>query len=299
MTKYLRFFIAIVSMSAFVACSNDDDFTPPNYVTFGDVTVLSDEMTVSVEEQASETIELPVYTSTEAGSARTFDVVVDESSTLDPSAYSIPETVTVPANSNEAMVTVEITGSGINNEGDVLVLRLQEEPNLFVGDPLTINLIKVCPYDASPWIGTYDVEEAFTGGSNEGLSLAAAFGEAYQVELVENPGDATNGSLIMNNSEGFNMFFEDGTVMTFGACAGTIMLSNGNIADFADLTITDSSYDETSQTITVEGELGTYGPYQFVLTRQTDAGEGTDGEGTDGEGTDGEGTDGDTDTSGE
>ena len=292
MTKYLRFFIAILSVSVLVACSNDDDFAPPNYVTFGDVTYLSDEMTVSVNEDAAEEIELPVYTSTESGSARTFDIVVDTSSTLDPSAYTIPESVTVPANSNEAVVNVEVTGSGINNEGDVLVLRLQDKSDLYVGEPLTINLVKVCPYDASSWIGTYDVSEGFTGGDNAGLSLAAAFGENYQVELIENPADATGGSLTLNNSDEFNMFFADETVLTFGACAGDVMLSTSNIADFADLTITESSYNEETGTITVEGELGAYGPYQFVFTKQDDTGEGTDG--TDGESDTTEDGDGDT-----
>lgn len=290
MKTYLILFIAAISTTLFVGCSSDDDFNPPNYVTFADVTANSDELYVSVDSEGSETVDLTVFAGNQTGSARTFDVIVDESSTLDPSAYTIPETVTIPANSNEATISVELTGSGIDNEGDILVLQLENE-NGYVGDPLTINVLKVCPFDASGWVGTYDVSEVFTDGDNEGLSLAAAFEESYQVELLENPDD--NSSVVVTNSEGFDQYFEEGTVLTFGACAGNIRLSNRDIAaGFGTLTITDSSYDETAGTITATGTLGNYGEYQFVLTRQ-ESGDGTDGEETDGDDADGDNTDGD------
>lgn len=271
MKKYLIIFIAVVTTSFFVGCDSDDDFTPPNYVTFGDVTDLSNKLNISVIQDETAVLDLPVFSTRETSSERIFNVVVDEASTLDPSAYTIPETVTVPGSTNEGVINVEINGAGIANEGDVLVLRLEGEQDLFVGDPLIIDLLKVCPYDASPWIGTYDVSEVFTGGDNAGLSLAAAFGEAYQVELNANPEDNTGGSLILNNSEGFNMYYADGTVLTFAACDGSVILSSANIADFADLTVTSSSYDEATGTITVEGELGVYGPYQFIFTKRDDA----------------------------
>lgn len=279
--------MAVVSTSFFVGCDSDDDFTPPNYVTFADVTFNSDEMTVSVGSESSESVDLTIFTGNQTGSARTFGINVVESSTLDPSTYSLPETVTIPANSNEATISLDITGSGIDNAGDVLVLQMENEAGLYVGDELTVNIIKVCPFDASQWAGTYEVSEVFTAGGNAGLSLAAAFGESYQVELVENDSN----SVIVNNSEGFNKFMNNGTVLTFGACAGNVMLSTSNIADFANLTVTSSSFDEATQTITVTGTLGTYGTYQFVLTPASEDNGDDNGDGTDED--NGDDTDGD------
>lgn len=179
MNRYLRFLIAIVSISAFVACSSDDDFTPPNYVTFAQVTALSDEIAVAVDETGSETVELTVLTGNTTGSARTFGINVLESSTLDPSTYSIPETVTVPANTNEATVSIEIEGSGIDNAGDVLMVELVGEQGVFTGEPLTINVGKVCQFDPA---GTYVDDSWFYEEEVPAEIVAGAAANQYVVK---------------------------------------------------------------------------------------------------------------------
>lgn len=269
MNKFLYTLIAAVGLSLFTGCSYEDDISEPNYVTFE-----SESKAISVVDTESETLEVTIYTGNITGADRTFEIIVDETSTLDASTYTLPETVTVPANSNEGTFSVEIQGSGIDNEGDVLVLELPEDAELSAGDPLTISVLKICPFDASGWVGTYDVEEVFTGGQNEGLSLAAAFGESYQIEMEADPSDS--GSVILQNSDGFDQYFVDGTVLTFGACGGTVSLSSRDIAaGFGNLTMTSSSFDSETKTITVNGTLGNFGPYRYILTPQGD-GDGED-----------------------
>lgn len=131
-----------------------------------------------------------------------------------------------------------------------------------------------CPVDTAGFEGTYMVEEVFTAGANEGLALANAFGEAYQVDITLDPNDSAQLTLILNNSPGFNEYFPDGTVVIINACPGTITFQAGNpsVAAFSTMVLDDpdnssSSFDDTNFVLQGDGALGGFGPYQFVLTR--------------------------------
>ena len=126
-----------------------------------------------------------------------------------------------------------------------------------------------CPVDINAFVGTFSVAEVFTSGTNEGLTLAGAFGESYQVEITLDPTDVTGTKLVLNNSAGFNEYFSPGTILTLNACPGTITFDAGNptLALFAAMTVEDSSFDEGAVTIQADGPLGGFGPYQFILTK--------------------------------
>lgn len=290
MKKYLILFIVAVSTSLFVGCDLETDHVPPNYVSFEDTSLAFD-----VHENESESYEVTLYTGNITGNDRTFEINVEGASTLDAGAYTVPSSVTVPANTNEATFNVDVTGSGIDNAGDVLVLSLGQEEGLYTGNNLTLNIGKICDFDASSWAGTYSVSEVFTAGNNAGLSLAAAFGESYQVEMEANPADPY--SVILQNSEGFDQYFVDGTILTFNACVGVVSISSGNIAvGFGNLTMTSSSFDPETRTVTVNGTLGNFGAYRYILSPVgEDNGEGEEGEGEEGEGEESEGEEGEGD----
>jgi hypothetical protein len=128
-----------------------------------------------------------------------------------------------------------------------------------------------CPIDSAAFVGTYSVSEVFSaGGTNAGLSLAAAFGEVYQVELTQVMGDESGTRFLINNSAGFNQFFPADTSLTFLTCPGEVSVNGSapvNVALFADMTITSSSYDEGTSTINLAGPLGNYGAYEIQLVR--------------------------------
>ncbi|TXE15552.1 hypothetical protein ES692_16060 [Psychroserpens burtonensis] len=126
-----------------------------------------------------------------------------------------------------------------------------------------------CPLDVAAIEGTYDVDEVFTSGVNAGLSLAAAFGESYQVEISLDPTDLTQTIFILTNSIGFNQFFVDGSTATLDTCNGTITFSDPlNLGDFADMVVEVTSYTESPAVMIADGPLGNFGPYQFILTKQ-------------------------------
>lgn len=199
----------------------------------------------------------------------------------DPSRYNVTPSsgsLEIPAGEFSADIVIEPIDNLLVDGDEVITLELSTGSSVPVGIggegnegvSRTITIIDDdCPVDINAFVGTYSVAEVFTSGVNEGLTLAGAFGESYQVEISLAPGDPTGTKIVLNNSAGFNQYFVDGTVMTFNACPGTVSFDAGNpnIAAFADMTIETSSYDEGNPTITCDGPLGGFGPYQFVLTK--------------------------------
>jgi hypothetical protein len=200
----------------------------------------------------------------------------------DPSRFTVEPadgTVTIPAGEFTADITITPVDN-ITVDGDMdIVIDLTTASSLPVGiggeginfASRTVTLVDDdCPVDINNFIGTYNVAEVFTSGVNEGLSLAAAFGEAYQIEMVAQPGDDTGTKLVITNSAGFNTYLIDGTVMTLQACPGTVTFDPLplNVALFADLNIEEAVFNEDQSRIRVSGPLGGFGPYEFVLTRQ-------------------------------
>ena len=130
----------------------------------------------------------------------------------------------------------------------------------------------------SAFEGTYTVSEVFTGGTNEGLQLAAAFGQSYQVELAMVEGDSTASTMLVTNSDGFDTYYPAGTIMTF-YLNGTIDLYDGAnfnipfLAGFDYHLINTTSYDFTTGIIVFSGDFGSptnYGPYQTTLIKAVD-----------------------------
>lgn len=177
--------LAMFSISL-VGCDYDVELEPLNYVTFD-----SNELDLSVHEDTSESFDVTVYTGNTTGSDRTFTVNVDESSTLDPGAYTLPASVTVPANANEVTFTVEVTGSGIDDFGDTLVLSLGKEQGAYTGHPFAIDITKLCDFEIS---GDYTNASGWFDGAE------------YAVEVQA--GSSANEYVVKD-------MFEDGTDITF------------------------------------------------------------------------------------
>lgn len=128
-----------------------------------------------------------------------------------------------------------------------------------------------CPIDlVADWEGNYSVTEVFTdAGSNAGLSLAANFGEVYQMTLTANTADATGTQAFWSNSAGFNEYLTDGTPMSFLTCSQEVRFDDGSpiVALFDVLTIETSNFNPANFSVTCTGPLATYGEYTFTFTK--------------------------------
>lgn len=197
----------------------------------------------------------------------------------DESRYTVTPnsgTIEIPAGEFSADILVEpIDNFDVDGDIDV-VIELTESSDLplgiagegLVAKSRTITLVdNDCPVDSDAFVGTFMVEEVFTSGQNEGLSLAAEFDEEYQIELTPQPGDLSGTKFIISNV--VDTFIPEGTVLTLLSCSGTVSFGSEtiNLAVFADLTIESAVYDEEASSITVTGPLGNFGPYEFKLTR--------------------------------
>ncbi|WP_442265474.1 hypothetical protein ACSIGC_14240 [Tenacibaculum sp. ZS6-P6] len=199
----------------------------------------------------------------------------------DPSRYVdvTGGTLEIPAGEFSGKIVI----APVNNaatDGDLkIAVTLTSDSSAPVGlvggvNNVTQNLTLIdddCPISINDWVGTYTVAEVFSaGGTNAGLTLAGAFGESYQIELALDPTDTDGIKLVVTNSAGFNTYLPNGTVITFDTCNAKVSYSNDplNIAAFANLTISETAYNEGGFSISTNGSLGNFGAYEFKLTKQ-------------------------------
>ncbi|MBV7270598.1 hypothetical protein [Winogradskyella luteola] len=85
-----------------------------------------------------------VYTSTVSGSARQFPIVVDEDgTTVDSSIYSLPTSVTIPADSNVGEFDLTISDIGITFDVATLALEFDTDSGVFSGSTV-LNISELC-----------------------------------------------------------------------------------------------------------------------------------------------------------
>ncbi len=159
-----------LSFIAFNSCSEEDTLSDNifNYVTFG-----ASSYATGVDVNGTATVEVEVLTSQSSGSARTFSVSVDPTSTAAAGSYTVPSTVTVPAGSQVGILPVELSdvdlGIGINS----LIINFMDEEGLFVGDGTTIDYTQNCEevnltldlvfHDAWPQEASWEIQDSLGG----------------------------------------------------------------------------------------------------------------------------------------
>ena len=161
----------------------------------------------------------------------------------------------------EETVIFDVVLTAVDNNGVTIGLNDSSLTSYRISTP--------CPLDRDAVVGTYSVSEVFTSGVNQGLSLAGAFNESYQVEVTLDPSDLTQTIFVLTNSIGFNQYFVDGSTATYDTCNGTVSFTDPlNLGDFADMTVETATFTTDPAVITADGTLGNFGPYQFILTKQ-------------------------------
>jgi hypothetical protein len=226
----------------------------------------------------------PIVTTVQLGrSFNDTDLTVSfQVNSSDPARYTFEPAsgqVVIPAGE----FTAEISLTPVNNfdsDGDIDVeIVLLESAGIPVGIGgeginLANRVITItdddCPLAINDWVGTYSVFENFTSGVNSPNGLSNFFAESYQMTAALVPGDITNAKVVWNNSPGFNVYFDAGTVMSFISCSGTVSFDAGfpRLAEFRVFEFTGATYNENDFVIQCTGPLATFGPYQFTLTKQ-------------------------------
>lgn len=248
-----------ISISAFVSCEEDvEDFTPPNYASFE-----TGPVAISVNQGSSTSYEVHVYTANVTGAERSIPLNTTGETTLNAESYTLPDAVTIPANSNEGTFTVDFADNNLDNAGGKLVLSLNGvDANMLTGDPLTFGVQKVCPFDINNFVGDFAASEVFTAGTNEGYSFV---GSAFPVSLAVNPADSTGNSLVLSDPNGI---ITDGTVLTFDLATGSFTIPDDTVIVGFPLAFSSSTTATCSQELSFTGDLGPYGEYTVTLKKQ-------------------------------
>jgi hypothetical protein len=126
--------IALLAVLA-IACSVEDP-ERADYISFQAKTV---EMVAPAT--GSGDAELKIFALEPSGSSRTFSIEVDAATTATPDTYTVPETVTIPANSTEG--TFSVTSDAVNI-GKKIVLKFVPDESTIVGTSMTINIFEEC-----------------------------------------------------------------------------------------------------------------------------------------------------------
>lgn len=140
MNKYYKIFGALVLALSLNSCTEDVEPTNIPYATFE-----YNAADIGVPPGGEMTKDVVVYTANKKGSAREIDVVVSESSSLSTDSYTIPATITIPANSNEGVLSVVFKDQSLSiSEDKVLNVSLAESTDIFTGDALSFNVSRSC-----------------------------------------------------------------------------------------------------------------------------------------------------------
>ena len=145
----------LISISS---CEEENEIKPLNYVTFE---TTSFDATVPIG--GGQDFSIKVYVAQTTGTDRTFNFKVNtDESTADLSSYSLPNSVTIPANESFGEFIVSLTDTNIGEDGKTLVLEFDGADNFFTGSEITLNIRQFCPPEnglsnATPYIGTATV----------------------------------------------------------------------------------------------------------------------------------------------
>lgn len=216
MKKYFLLLIMMVSLT-FVGCDFDDDLDPPNYVSFD--TTQTD---IGVDGGSTRTFDVKVYSANIVGSDRTVDIVVDESTTLDAAAYSVPATVTIPANSNEGSFTVEVSDVNLDFAGSTLVLDMVPAGELSTGGAISLNVREVCP------VGTAETRVSLTFddyASEISWEIVDTSGEVVAQGGGYSDGDESASSIACLDSGDYQLTVND--VYGDGLASGAVAVISG------------------------------------------------------------------------
>lgn len=140
MKKYYKYFAIVIAAVLFNCESDDTSSTLKDYVGFERGPVV-----MTVDENGTSKKDFVVYSSDISSMDRTYSLIVDTQATKLKSAYTVPATVTIPANTNKGSFTVSVTDDEtLKYVNQALVVDFESKAGLYFSDKLTINVTELC-----------------------------------------------------------------------------------------------------------------------------------------------------------
>ncbi|TNJ43771.1 hypothetical protein KFZ70_07805 [Tamlana fucoidanivorans] len=132
----------VISFITFYSC--DEDLNEKSF----DYTTLESSFEVGVDPTGTLEQDVRVFATSTSSSDRTYNITVIEEETNAPAtAYNVPATVVIPANSTVGTFKVTAVGENIDPaNGNTLTLQISSDYAGFIGNSTTLLLTQVCPY---------------------------------------------------------------------------------------------------------------------------------------------------------
>jgi hypothetical protein len=157
MKKITYILLMALPLFVFNSCSKNVNETKDiNYVSFEKLSY-----NFNVMPDTTMKYNINFYTTQISGSDRTFNIAVDDQSTSDPTSYSVPTSVTVPANSNHGVLAIGLLDKNISASGNTLILKFAQKDGLFTGHSTAISINEFCPLNNNPgdFAGTWSAND--------------------------------------------------------------------------------------------------------------------------------------------
>lgn len=195
MKNIFKYMMLLTVLGTVIACDDDAPFDRANFVN-----LQPKSESVEVVDQETASVDVKVYSTAIVGNDRVFNINLSNSTTtLDPQAFTLPQTVTIPGGTNEGTLTVDI--SDVNLSGALITLTAKkiefsissDGETLASNDLFTINVVEQClenevnlsiqfdNYPEESYWAIYDAADTstplYTGGLN---SSYADFGSTSE-----------------------------------------------------------------------------------------------------------------------
>ena len=175
MRKLITLLAIALSVVVFTNCEENETVIKTTVISFENNFDGIDHL-VDFSDPSTGALDITVYTNDVASSDRTFNLYVSEESTASPNDYTLPSSVTIPANSNVGSITLDA-----QPVDGTLVLGFESGDGIIPAPELTINIIFFCSTDLA---GTYAVVS--NGTSTDGAPANNPIVDfAYEVEIVK------------------------------------------------------------------------------------------------------------------
>lgn len=128
----------IFILFSIVSCE-DDGPTIADFVTF--------ESDVSILVPNGETVvqNINIYGNQVHSNDRIFNIEILDTSTLEPASYTLPNTVTIPANSNIGSIPLSVQDMNIDPDKLLNLNLTSDNNNIYIGEPIVISVGLKCP----------------------------------------------------------------------------------------------------------------------------------------------------------
>lgn len=135
----------------FVACDNEIDADATSVSDYEFISFQDDVLSFELNQSGTSARTITVYNSRKSSSDKTYNLEVlpiefndGQGTTISSDFYTVPSSVTIPANASSAQFDVSITDNGFGS-GDRLVLGFADDNTALNPHPLRMDIVIVCP----------------------------------------------------------------------------------------------------------------------------------------------------------